>query len=225
MEKVSPFLRVSIYNWHFYPRMIDWKIKNRDSISHDNDLKNTINVSILIDLTTYIEGLLCNIILKILTKKQTDQNERITKHLTDTISDLTWSKYNEYFALIFGNKIFEITNDENYKAVNLLFTFRNILVHANDLKINYFYDKNRNEDYYSDIPKFNNIINFLREKKLIDWSMSKFKDNDHFNYLIKDNIVDFFYTKSKDFLKEIFNNLPDDEKTEFKFHFPEYFND
>lgn len=226
MKKSLPHLIVSIYNWHFYPRMIDWKIKNRDQITLDNELKNTINVSILIDLTVYLEGFISKILMTAIEKRKSNENEfsnRITKHLIEKISDSTWSKYKENFETVLGIKLSDITKDENFRSINLLFDFRNILVHANDLTINYFYNEKGKEDYDSSIPNFNKIIKFLKEKKLINWDFSKFTDTDNFNYLIKDNIINFFHHESIEFLKSILNNLPEKERSDFQFHFPEYF--
>lgn len=225
MTHSTPYMSVEIYNWHFYPQMINWKINNRNLILKEPALKNAINLSILIDLTTFHEGILTKVLINAIEKRQ-DKTDifstKIIKNYKERIKDLTWSKYNEYVELILGKKISEITTNENYKAVNILFDFRNLIVHANDLKIHYFRN-GKKEDYYSDDSKFNKIILYFKEKKLANWNFGSFNEENNLNYLINDKIVEFLYSKSISFITEIVKSLPEIEKRDFEFHFPELF--
>jgi len=223
MKNPLPFMSITVYNWHYYPKMIAWKIENRNLLEDNSELRNTINLSILIDLTTFIEGFLTKILNNTIDKRQDKDNlfsKKIIEHYKLKITELTWSKYNEYVELILGNKLSQITNNETYKAINILFTFRNLVVHANDLRIHY-HQNGTKEDYYSD-SKFNSIIDFLKEKKLADWNLATLFKNDGVINFINDNIVDYFHASTINFIKDLIKNLPENEKDDFKFHFPEY---
>ena len=224
MIEPIPYMSITVYNWHFYPRMIDWKIANRDLIKNNYELQNTINLSILVDLTTFFEGFLTKILNNAIEKRQNNEDifsKKIVNHYRDKINELTWSKYSEYVELILGKKLSEIIECEVFKTINVLFNFRNLIVHANDLRLHYYHNGIK-DDYYSDV-KFNKIIKYFKEKKLIDWSFSSFSEDKNFNYLINDSIIDFFYHHTINFIKNLVDILPENEKNDFAFHFPEYF--
>lgn len=223
MKTPLPFISITVYNWHYYPQMIKWKIENRNLLENKSELRNTINLSILIDLTTFLEGFLTKVLNVVIDKRQDENNlfsKKIIEHYREKVSELTWSKYNEYTDLILGKKISQITSNETYKAINILFIFRNLIIHANDLQIHYYKIENK-DDYYSD-SKFNNVISFFKEKKLAEWNLTKLLDNNGIVNLISDNIVEFFYENSINFIKDLIKALQEDEKKDFEFHFPEY---
>src|SRR5690606_13342915 len=113
------------------------------------------NVSLIIDLAVYVEGFMCKILLTAIDKRKSTNefNIRITNHIREKISNSTWSQYKESFSLVMGSNISNIVPNENLKSVNLLFEFRNILVHANDLSVNYYNTAKGEEDYDSSLSK------------------------------------------------------------------------
>jgi len=88
--------------------MINWKIDNRNLLEETSELRNTVNLSILIDLTTFLEGFLTKVLNVAIDKRQDENNifsKKIIEHYREKVSELTWSKYNEYVDLVLGKKI------------------------------------------------------------------------------------------------------------------------
>lgn len=205
-----PFLSATIYVWHFYPKMIKWKIENRNLLNdNEHELRHTINVSIIVDLATFLEGMVSQILLTVLDRKSMsidDFYKRIINKIKLDMAEITWSNYNKYIELISGTKLSDKLDPEIIKAVNFLFKFRNKLVHANNIKINYF-ECNGKIDYSSSL-NYETIIKYLKEKKLIDLNINDFPN---ITNVINDNVINHFNEFAMNYIRELLKIFPENE--------------
>lgn len=209
-------ISATIYFWHFYPKMIKWKIQERDCIENDALLQATINVSIIVDLTTYLEALVNKILSSILKQKiNTDEKfqNQLYSYLQEKLNDATWSNYSEYFELICNLKLTEKLDSNLVKTINTLFIFRNIIVHGNDIKIDYFYNKNNILDYSSSKKKSKTVIQFLKEKRLINLNLTTLTD---IFDIVNNQVITYFYDNTMKYIESIFELLPNKEIEEIK---------
>lgn len=213
---MNPAISATIYFWHFYPKMIKWKIKERDCIENDTLLQATINVSIIVDLTTYIEALTNKILSSILKQKiNTDEKfqNQIYSYLYEKLNDATWSNYPEYFELICNLKPTEKLDANIVRTINTLFTFRNIIVHGNDFKIDYFYNNHNKIDYSSSKKKSKAVIQLLKEKKLINLNLTTLTD---IFDIVNNRVILYFYESTMEYIESIFDLFPNKEIEEIQ---------
>lgn len=198
--------------WLYYPSMIKWKIQQRDLLNKaQNDyLISTINASLINDMATFWEGIVFEMQTEIFFERFGQRSDKFQDSLNDyfdtKLSNATWRNYLEYFDLLLGEKLEVKIENENWKALNVMFTFRNMLVHGKEIEIHYYDDNGKlnAESPYG----FRTIFNFLKEKKLLDFS---FSPNLNSVDMLNENVVDFFYTNMITFIERLFDIFPDSE--------------
>jgi hypothetical protein len=206
--------------WLYYPSLIKWKIANRDSV--DNEKKDylvpTINASLITDLSTFWEGIVFEMQTEIFFDRFEHRKDKFNNSLTDyfdkKLSKATWTNYIEYFDLLLGEKLSGKIENENWKAINMLFSFRNMLVHGKEIEIHYYEENGivKSESPYG----HKSIFEFLKSKNLLDLSYSP-----HLNSvdMLNNKVVDFFHENVIDFIESLFNLFPESEVGELRVNF------
>lgn len=207
--------------WLYYPTLIKWKIAQRDLLdpTEKDFLISTINSSILIDLTTFSEGIIYEIQSTVFFDRYDSNDEfqfRTFKYFDDKLNNSTWSNYIETFELILGEKLSTKIESELWKSISMLFNFRNSLVHGKEIEIHYYEE---NGKLFAESPKkLKNVFQYLKEKKLIDLT---FYPNLNSVDLLNNLVVDHFFETTLEFIKKLFEILPESEVGELKINFDE----
>lgn len=219
------FLLDSFPTWLYYPSLIKWKITNRDLLDKEEKkhLISTINASLITDLSTFWEGIVFEMQTEIFFDRFEHQKNKFNNSLTDyfdkKLSKATWINYIEYFDLLLGEKLSSKTENENWKAINMLFSYRNMLVHGKEIEIHYYEENGiiKSESPYG----HKNIFEFLKSKNFLDLSYSP---NLNSVDMLNSKVVDFFYDNVITFIENLFNLFPESEIGELKVNFKECLN-
>lgn len=208
--------------WLYYPSLIKWKIQQRDLLDkvEMDYLISTINASLINDMATFWEGIVFEMQTEIFFERFAQREDGFQKSLNDyfdnKLSNATWSNYLEYFDLLLGEKLVGKMSNENWKSINAMFSFRNMLVHGKEIEIHYY---EHNGKLHAESPYgFKKIFDFLKENKLLDFSFSP-----HLNTIdmLNKKVVDFFYENMITFIETLFDIFPDSEVGELKKNFIE----
>lgn len=215
---MRPILLDSFPVWLYYPSMIKWEIQQRDLLDKTKTdyLISTINASLIIEMATFWEGIVFEMQTEIFFDrfgKGVDgfQNS-LNRYFDNKLSNATWTAYIEYFDLLLGEKLVE--RNENWKAIQVMFNFRNMLVHGKEIEIHYYDD---NGKLHAESPYgFKKIFDFLKEKRLLDLSFTP-----HMNSvdILNGNVVNFFYANVIQFIDKLFDILPESEISELRKNF------
>ncbi len=216
----NPILFDSFTVWLYYPSLIKWKMKQRDLLDkQERELISTINASLIIEMTTFWEGLVNEMQSEIFFDRlgQKDKfHESLNTYFDEKLNKATWTTYISIFDLLLGEKISSKMDNENWKAINILFSFRNMLVHGREIEINYFEE---NGQIMAESPfGFRKVFDFLKEKNLLDISFAP-----HLNSvdILNKNVVNFLYENLIKFIEDLFNQFPESEIGELKKNFDE----
>jgi uncharacterized protein YutE (UPF0331/DUF86 family) len=207
--------------WLYYPSLIKWKISQRNQLDIETKdyLIYTINASILIDLATFIEGIACEMQSTIFFQRLDNRDKfqwNLFKHFDNRLNNSTWTNYVEFFDLLLGEKLVSKIDNEKWKAISVLFNFRNSLVHGKEIEI--LYEDINNEPTVEAYDRHKKVFEYLKEKKLIDLT---FKPNLNSVNLLNNNVVDHFFQATIDFVEKLFSILPESEIDDLKENFKE----
>lgn len=216
-----PILLDSFPVWLYYPSLIKWKINNRNILekSEKGFLINTINASILIDLTTFLEGIVYEMQTEIFFDRFDHKNNfenSLFEHFDKKLNNATWTNYIEYFEIILGEKLINKIESDNWKCISLLFNYRNSLVHGKEIEVHYY---ENNNDLNAESPNnFKSIFLYLKEMKLIDLSFEPYLNTVN---LLNNNVVDHFFNHTVIFIENLFAILPESEIADLKNNYNE----
>ncbi|WP_291138596.1 hypothetical protein [Flavobacterium sp. UBA7663] len=205
----STFFYDDNHIWINYPTLINWKIEQRnllDSIEKV-DLISMINSSIIIELATFIEGMVFEMQTEIFYTRinsKTRFEVCVVEYFDKKLDGATWANYVDFFEIIFGQKLSSKITPDVWKSISLLFKFRNLLVHGNVIQIEYYTENAKTGAECS--SKFKPIFEYLKEKKLLDLT---FTPQTNTVDLLNNNAINHFYKYSLKFLEELFNHLPE----------------
>lgn len=218
-DKKQPFYMDSFHTWLYYPSLIKWKIENRKNLNpaHKDYLIYTINSSLVVDLTTFIEGIFYEIQSTVFFARL-DYNSSFQKEIFDyfdkKLNNATWDTYKEFFEIIISDKLSSNIENELFKSINILFNFRNTLVHGKEIEIHYY---NIDNTLSADSPyRHKSIFDYLKEKNLIDVSCKPHLGEIN---LLNDQVIDYFFKATIQFIKCIFELLPQNEVKELEQNF------
>jgi hypothetical protein len=196
--------------WRHFPSLIKWKQKNR-IVNNSNDnylLERGINYSIIFDLTTLIEGCFYEMYFLGQNTRNTNLTDeqifslnntmyyRLANELYERMNVATWSDVNELFYLCFGKIIKEEIDNERWKSISILFSFRNLLIHGKPIYVEYAKNIEKEEPNILVKNKHKTVYNYLLEKKLIT------KGDNLESVLISNTIADHFVSETFNFIKE-----------------------
>lgn len=207
--------------WLYYPSLINWKISQRDLVDVETKdyLVYTINASILIDLATLIEGISYEMQSTIFFQRLDNKDKfqwNIFKHFDNKLNNSTWANYVEFFDLLIGEKLVGKIDNEKWKAISVLFNFRNSLVHGKEIEI--LYKDINNDPSVEAYVRHKKVFEYLKEKRLVDLT---FKPHLNSVNLLNNNVIDHFFKSTIDFIENLFSVLPNWEIDDLKHNFKE----
>jgi hypothetical protein len=207
----------TLSGYDFYPfldvmNLINHSLEQRKS-TFDSKLKTSINYNIILQCSTFLEGSFGQIFDSIIEFRKTiisnSENEykkftiQTLNDLEDRIDKAQWNNYPDIFHSLFGYKISSKMDNESWKAIQIMFKFRNAITHGNIITIEYMPIDELNNCEIKVLKKYSDIYKYFSEKKLIE------TDAVGFVHLMNDKIADYFAKKSSGFVQEIINTITD----------------
>jgi hypothetical protein len=189
--------------WITLPSFIEWLKNKRSETKH----YYSINLTILFHSTCIIEGFL----FQLLTDncghpcENKTMEDRLQIDLFKKLESASWLQYVEFFQLISGKKLSELTDNETWKAITILFQLRNQLTHGKYLELN-FKTLERSEPLIN--GKYAHIYTYYKEVGLIDPKREDFVPG--IVSFVTSESADFFYLKTKKLLEDILKGYPDE---------------
>ncbi|MEJ8844336.1 hypothetical protein WG954_18215 [Lacibacter sp. H375] len=208
--------------WYYTPCMINWKKTERNKIEDKAYLTNTINASILTDLTSYVEGIVSEMILEIIwvrdfkDEKNKQYLDNITRYLDEKVLKSSWRETVSLLEMITNKKSSDLINGDILKAISYLFTFRNLLTHGVEIDINYF-EANGNIVVEGQ-DKYDSVLKYLLEKNLLNTS---FAPNINTINILSDATIDHFTTMTFKYIEQLFQMVGEFELDGLKTNFEE----
>lgn len=187
------------YAWWFFPELIEYHQKIRQKSS----IEKSINISIIINCAIVIEGFLYELTKQIIGVKIPDGTleDRLHDELNRRLDKSSWNELVHLYKISTNSNLNELTDNENWKSITILFLFRNMLTHSKPVK--FFINVIDGTPKMKHFEKYEIIYNFLIEKKLtkeVDFIKSMNTE------LINSAVADFFWKESKIFIKNIINS-------------------
>lgn len=165
-------------------------LKNQKKTIKEAAIIQSINISSIILLCSYLESTLYYILSAIVRKnmKETETSLylKLLNNCDDKIYKASWSQYIELSDLIFQKSLDKYTSNETWKGISILFNIRNFLVHGKLVKARYLMKQYRFETEFSGLLM--KVINYLYENKVIRgkvYSSEKILSNQVINHFIK----------------------------------------
>jgi len=151
MKKTTLKIKISeVCGYDYYPFMevINLINVNLDSRTEDNlKLNSAINYNVILQCATFLEGSVCQILDSIIEfrKGQLSLEDSLFKDFTlkaledieNKIDKAQWGNYPDIFELLLSVKIKDKIDNELWKAIQILFKFRNAITHGNVITIEY----------------------------------------------------------------------------------------
>lgn len=204
------------YAWWYFPELIDHHRECRKP----NSLLHIMNISILINSAIVIEGFLYELI-KVHIGENIEINNletRLHQELNEKLDKSSWNDLKYYYNLSIGVDLNLTTTNENWKSINTLFLFRNMLTHSKPVKFKV--EVINNEPKTKHFGSYENIYKFLLEKKLTN-KVDIIKSMN--TNLINSEIADYFWDETQSFIKNVlksnkeFEELPITDSYEIAF--------
>ncbi|WP_423149764.1 hypothetical protein [Rubrolithibacter danxiaensis] len=187
------------YAWWYFPELIDFHRAIRQTVP----TLHIINISILINSAIVIEGFLYELIKYNVGEKLNDNSLefRLNQDFNEKLDNSTWSDLKGYYKTATGLDLHSATSNENWKSISTLFHFRNMLTHSKPVK--FTVKVVNNKPVMKHFGHYENVYNFLVEKKLVKpVNFVRSMNTD----LINSAIVDFFWSETQIFLKNVLNS-------------------
>lgn len=214
--------KVSSSLWGLIPFYLTWQIENRDlAIGKEYEhVIRSMNLSILLNLNSMIEGYIEDLLLVVLNKYEFNKrlNHSIEKHrpvedrlferrlitsLVNRVDYDTWNKLIQNFELILGKPLSQIVENETWKSIKFQFVLRNMIAHGNTISVEYGYDSDENETVLFN-KKWDEVQNYLVEKNLIDEFNPR---NPRLMRIFENKVIDHFVMNSIKFIEELNGNI------------------
>lgn len=192
----------SYYLWCNLPQLIELHRKIRDSQNIHFE-KKTLNISVIINCAIIIEGFLYELLKQPITylPEEDTLDSRFMNEIFEKLDNSSWTEIKKHYKLIFNRILQKETSEVNWKNIQYLFQFRNMLTHSKPIKYIVKFIDNKPTPIH--IGKYELIYKFLIEKKLIneiDFPISMRTE------LVNSNVADFFWNETQEFLKNIARN-------------------
>ena len=199
--------------WYMYYAFIEWQVqKRKENDKEVQAIHPSLNISIIASCCAVIEGFLFTIIKDYLflnismdkTKKSPEEVSNIMEEKIAQLESATFDKYKNLFSEITGIKISEMVNPITFAAINIMFQFRNKLLHGNEIEVHYHKNSDMTLNNVNIFGNYKNIIKYGIEKKII---VLDFK-NDTFDILTNE-FVDHFFCHTTKFICEVYDYIPE----------------
>ena len=206
------------YAWWYFPELIDFHKKSRKQ----NSLSHIMNISILINAAIVIEGFLYELIKQYIGEfiEINNLEARLNQELNEKLDKSSWNDLKHFYKLAIGNDLNLATSNENWKSINTLFLYRNMLTHSKPVKFKV--EVINNEPKITHFGSYEDIYKFLIEKKLmkkVDIIKSMSTD------LIDSEIADYFWDEAQVFINNVlqsnkeFDDMPIRDSYEIAFEY------
>ena len=174
-------------------------------------IKRGKNSSVLLLSFIMIDGFLWKFIETVIYKLQIDKqgDEGIQQILNDHLKSNSW-EIDKKISLINQLLNTNIKQINVWNSIKILRDFRNIVGHGGEISIS---SNDLNSDYYlfeQDVCK-----NMLLKTGIIKQQDTDKITEEHFNLLFSDSVADYYFDKSKNFLKELNLLNPNEENKNF----------
>lgn len=130
---------------------------------------------------------------------------RLETEFLDRIEKSSWNDLQKLYKLMFGNDLSTEVENEIWKGVTSLFTFRNLLVHSTPIVVSFYGEKQTEIEKTSVSGKYENIYNFLSIEKQIICNITSESTYPSMK-LITDKSADYYWENTKIFLENILSN-------------------
>lgn len=110
----------------------------------------------------------------------------------------------DLFFVYTGMKVQDQLDDETYQAVDIMFKFRNALLHGNEIDIFFEKHKDTKVDDVEVLGKFKNILRYGDKKNLIVLEFDKEKID-----LLTNEFIDHFFWHTTKYICSIYDRMPD----------------
>lgn len=221
-------LYIPYYN---HIQFLNYLISERNLIpEHENMHSHSTNITIILNSCMILEGFLFTILKDYLfiakhrigegsMIEKIDHPTLFTKFLleySNRLDENGWRDYLNLFELFTDCKIER--NTEQWNAVDILFSYRNFLVHGNEIELFLSGDSISKIKIEPSNRKLNRIIEYLRVKGLINIDENKIQVD-----LLNHKIADHFYYEMKRFAIYIYELIPKERRSKtmvdmFLFH-------
>jgi hypothetical protein len=190
--------------WQNLPETIDFFIKSRSILHPLKSLRlvRGINTAIILNSTCIIEGFLNDVIDDIIgneffRKKVDDLYGRLLNDCDEKRSRANKTDFFDLFELLYGAKISSLIDNELNKTINLLFIFRNSLIHGKGIEKKVMLESTE----YDLNNEYKRVFDYLLEKKLIQ------NPGVYSSDLLTNEIVEHFYIATKQFVIFLYDKL------------------
>jgi len=216
---IGDYIGIDSFPWRSLIDVIIWKLEKRET--EKSSIVYSINYSLIVDLTSAIEGFLNETFDNILGQRMSlsqkelesdstkldsfdDFKYRLIDFVQDKLENSTWSSYNEIFKVLVGKNLKGNIENELWKGISSLFTFRNMIVHGKILSIEYTQIRDSNDFEIKLKNKYKSVYSYLSEKNLIK------ADKYGFVAMVGNDISDHYVGLTKDFMKEVLEQIPNE---------------
>lgn len=165
--------------------------------------QDNINVSLILNSATVIEGLVYETISKSFGRfeNRDSLHNRLMVEFSDRIEKSSWTDLQNIYKIVFDNELSKVVTQDIWRNTQSLFDFRNMIVHGKSLNISIILkndDKTTETKIYG---KYKKIYDFLvNEKKVVNKS-SIGRDGYPIITLINNDSGDFYWETAREFIK------------------------
>jgi hypothetical protein len=200
MNKIIPPMFDSVIDslWIEIPKYLEWLFKQR---KNKNPIYG-INLSIILHSCTLIEGFIYDVLEEEIgtpqVKKFKKLEERLYNELCLKLQIATWTNYISLFELITNQKLSQLTDNETWKGISVLFQLRNMMTHGKSIEI---VIHRESENSVTLNNKYPSIISYLKEVGIKSPTLPV-----PTTPLISNESADHFYGLTKKFIQDLHQN-------------------
>jgi hypothetical protein len=175
----------------FMDRLIDIRGENQDS---------SINYTMILLSTTIIESVLFDLLNLTLENSHPNNKllERIVINQLNRLDKASWNDSLQLVEIVYGKKLNTCVDPELWKAIGLLFTYRNLLIHGKPIAVESHQNGPLVESEY--LGQFNQIHSFLVEKGILQKKETG---------ILLNTVTNFFWNCTKRFVLMVSEELKD----------------
>lgn len=225
---------LSGYDYYPFDEIFD-SIKYLKKLNGKNEKElRGILLTIIIQCTTFIEGMCGQILFSTIEHKINEFNNefgkfddfegtfevdedkeffiRVLENLEKKIDESYFKDLELNWKLVYNQNIVEEINKKDkelWKSINHLFALRNAITHGHVLKIEYKPEKNSKYYEINVLGKYQKVYTFLSEKKLIE------ADSVGMVNIINERVIEFYINETKKFINALLLSIPKNVEKHF----------
>ncbi|WP_460219410.1 hypothetical protein [Psychroserpens sp. MEBiC05023] len=188
--------------WWQLPELNDYLI----SLRKNNRLEYSLNISIIMNSAIIVEGFLYETIKDHVGEMVWNKtiSDRLNTEFNKRLDNSSWNELINHFQTVFDFGLNSLTEPENWKAIMILFSFRNMLTHSKPIM---FSVKMINKKpVMRHLGNYEKVYQFLVEKKLIN-KIDFYESME--TELINSKIADFFWNEAQTFINNVVKQSTD----------------